>query len=94
MGLDHSLATSEYSQTGIIRTKAIELEKYKRFNLSNFAPRPIVSEFVGMIFLKKIFCETKIRVDPNAQIKPKILEMVMSNEQASITPMVRGRREM
>ena len=52
-----------------------------------------MSEFVGMIFLKKMFCETKINVDPNAQNRPKMLEMVMSNEQASITPRVRGKRE-
>lgn len=47
-----------------------------------------------MIFLKKILEETKTRAEPNAQANPIKFEADMSNEQASITPSVRGRREM
>jgi hypothetical protein len=48
---------------------------------------------VGIIFLKKMFCDTKMRVEPNAQTRPKMLLAEMSDEQASMTPKVRGKRE-
>ena len=48
----------------------------------------------GMIFLKKIFDDTNTIADPNAQIRPRVLEADMSNEHANITPMVNGSNEM
>lgn len=55
---------------------------------------PVVeSEFVGMIFLKNMFCETNTRVEPKAQTRPKKLDIVMSKEQASMTPRVSGKSE-
>lgn len=47
----------------------------------------------GISFLKTMFCETKTMVEPNAQMRPRILEAEMSNEHASMTPRVRGRSE-
>ena len=47
-----------------------------------------------MTFLKNIFEDTKMIAEPNAQRRPRALEADMSKEQASITPTVRGRRDM
>ena len=47
-----------------------------------------------MIFLKKIFDDTNTMADPNAHSKPTKLDADMSNEQASMTPRVRGKRDM
>jgi len=52
------------------------------------------SELVGMIFLKKMFCETKTIVEPNAQKRPKIFDSEKSTDVASMTPNVRGKSEM
>jgi hypothetical protein len=52
------------------------------------------SAFVGMIFLKKMFCETKTIVEPNAQKRPKMLDSEKSTDVASMTPNVRGKSEM
>jgi hypothetical protein len=48
----------------------------------------------GIIFLKKMLELTKTKADPNAQSKPTVFDAEMSNEQASITPIVRGDKEM
>ena len=37
-----------------------------------------------------MFDETKTSAEPNAQINPRALDADMSNEHASITPMVSG----
>ena len=47
----------------------------------------------GMIFLKKMFCETKTTAEPNAHSRPIILPADTSKLQASMTPRVRGRRD-
>lgn len=47
-----------------------------------------------MTFLKKMFELTKMTADPKAQDKPRKLEPETSNVHTSITPTVRGRREM
>jgi hypothetical protein len=47
----------------------------------------------GMIFLKKMFDVTKTIAEPNAQRRPAVLDADISNVQASITPMVSGKRE-
>lgn len=52
------------------------------------------SAFVGMIFLKKMFCETNTIVEPNAQKRPKMLDSEKSTDVASMTPNVRGKSEM
>lgn len=49
---------------------------------------------VGMIFLKKMLEETNTSAEPKAQNRPMALEADISNEQANITPKVRGRRDM
>ena len=49
--------------------------------------------WVGMIFLKKILDETKTRAEPKAQVRPIVFEAETSKEHASMTPNVRGRRE-
>lgn len=46
-----------------------------------------------MIFLKKIFEETKTTADPNAQRRPIAFEADMSKLQASITPKVSGNKD-
>lgn len=46
-----------------------------------------------MIFLKKMFDDTKTMAEPNAHNKPTALEADTSNEQASMTPIVRGNRD-
>ena len=51
------------------------------------------SALVGMIFLKKMFCETKTMVDPNAQKSPKTFDREKSTDVASMTPKVRGKSE-
>lgn len=43
-----------------------------------------------MTFLKKIFDDTKMTAEPNAQIRPRKLDADMSNEHASMTPRVSG----
>lgn len=48
----------------------------------------------GMIFLKKMLEETNTSAEPNAQRRPMKSDADISNEQASITPMVRGRSDM
>jgi hypothetical protein len=47
-----------------------------------------------MTFLKKIFEVTNTIADPKAQRRPTKLEVDMSNVHTSITPKVRGRRDM
>ena len=47
-----------------------------------------------MIFLKKILDETKTIADAKALSKPITFEADMSNEHASMTPMVNGKSEM
>jgi len=47
-----------------------------------------------MIFLKNILELTKMRADPKADIRPKILDADISKVHASMTPIVSGRREM
>lgn len=85
-------AASEYTQSGIMSTKAVPLEKKSRFILSSF-PCELESELVGMIFLKKMFCDTKTKVEPNAQNNPKMFESEMSTEVASMTPAVSGNND-
>jgi hypothetical protein len=51
------------------------------------------SALVGMIFLKKMFCETNTMVEPNAQMSPNTFDKEKSTDVASITPNVRGRSE-
>lgn len=48
---------------------------------------------VGIIFLKKIFWETKTIVEPRAHTRPKMFEKEISKEQASITPSVSGNND-
>ena len=48
----------------------------------------------GMIFLKKIFELTKTMADPKAHNMPTTLEAETSKEHASITPIVKGSKEM
>ncbi len=71
--------------------KARPDEKYNRLILSSLPCD--ASALVGMTFLKKIFCDTKMRVDPKAQMRPNTLDADMSDEHASMTPRVRGRSE-
>lgn len=69
------------------------LEKYRRLILSRRGESPELlpdEPGLGMTFLKKMFCETKMMVDPKAQTRPEKLEKEMSNEHASMTPRVRG----
>jgi hypothetical protein len=47
-----------------------------------------------MIFLKKILELTKTRAEPKAHSNPTALDADMSNEHASMTPTVRGSRDM
>ena len=47
-----------------------------------------------MIFLKKMLELTNTRAEPKAESKPRKLDADTSNEHASITPIVSGRREM
>jgi hypothetical protein len=47
-----------------------------------------------MIFLKKILDDTKTMAEPKAHNKPMALDADTSNEQASMTPIVRGSRDM
>jgi flagellar basal body rod protein FlgF len=47
----------------------------------------------GIIFLKKMFDETKTIAEPKAQRRPGVLEADISNVQANMTPMVSGNRE-
>lgn len=51
-------------------------------------------EPVGMIFLKKIFDDTKTIAEPNAHNKPTALDADTSNEHASMTPSIRGSSDM
>jgi hypothetical protein len=50
-------------------------------------------ELEGIIFLKTMLELTNTSADPNAQTNP-ITSFETSNEQASMTPMVSGSREM
>ena len=47
-----------------------------------------------MIFLKKMFDDTKTMAEPNAHNKPTALDADISNEQANMTPRVRGNKDM
>ena len=49
--------------------------------------------FEGTIFLKKMFCDTKMIADPNAQMRPIMLDADVSKLHASITPTVKGSNE-
>jgi hypothetical protein len=49
--------------------------------------------FEGIIFLKKMLELTKTSAEPKAHSRPMVLEADTSNEHASMTPRVRGRRE-
>ena len=51
-------------------------------------------EPVGIIFLKKMFDDTKTIAEPNAHNKPTALDADTSNEQANMTPSVRGSKDM
>jgi hypothetical protein len=44
--------------------------------------------------LKKIFDDTKTMAEPNAHNKPTALDADTSNEQANMTPSVRGNKDM
>ena len=46
-----------------------------------------------MIFLKKMFCETKTIAEPNAHSRPVMFDTDTSKLQASITPTVRGKSD-
>lgn len=46
-----------------------------------------------MIFLKKILELTKTSADPKAHNRPMKSDAETANEQASMTPMVKGRSE-
>ena len=48
----------------------------------------------GMIFLKKIFDETKTSAEPNAHSNPIAFEIDIFDEHARMTPKVRGKSEM
>ncbi len=48
----------------------------------------------GIIFLKKMLEETKTSAEPKAHRRPNELEGDKSKVHASMTPRVRGRREM
>lgn len=50
-------------------------------------------EPLGMIFLKNMLDDTKTMADPNAHNKPTAFDADTSNEQASMTPIVRGNKE-
>ena len=52
---------------------------------------PVVLD--GIIFLKKIFELTNTRAEPKAQNRPMIFEAETSKEHASMTPIVRGSKE-
>ena len=83
-----------------MKVKAIELEKKRRLILSSrpeVEADPSLEEALaptveGTIFLKKMLEETKTRVEPKAQMRPKTLEAETSKEQANMTPRVRGMR--
>ena len=47
-----------------------------------------------MIFLKKMFDDTKTIAEPNAHNNPMALDADTSNEQANMTPRVRGNKDM
>ncbi len=89
---------SDDTHIGIIRLKAIPEEYNRRLILSNFcddfvsAPEP--PELLGITFLKKIFEETNTMADPNADASPMKSAVDISNEQASMTPTVRGNNDM
>jgi hypothetical protein len=44
--------------------------------------------------LKKMFDDTKTMAEPNAHSKPMALDADTSNEQANMTPRVRGKKDM
>jgi hypothetical protein len=52
-----------------------------------------VEEEEGMILLKKMLELTKTIAEPKAQRRPVVLHAEMSKVQASMTPIVNGRRE-
>lgn len=78
---------------GIIKTNAMLEEYSRRFSLSSLCEVG-VDELVGMIFLKNIFELTNTTADPKAQRSPTALEADISNEHASMTPIVKGRSDM
>lgn len=43
--------------------------------------------------MKKMFCDTKMIAEPNAQISPIMLDAEVSKLHASMTPMVNGSNE-
>ncbi len=81
---------------GIIKAKAMLDEYNRRLSLSSLCDEPPVECALGegTIFLKKMFCETKTIAEPNAHSRPVMLEADTSKLQASMTPMVKGSREM
>jgi len=80
---------------GTINKNAIPDEYRRRFNLSSLWDdvNDVPAVFAGIIFLKKIFELTNTRAEPKAQRRPIVLEADTSNEHASMTPTVRGRRD-
>lgn len=80
---------------GTINKNAIPDEYRRRFNLSSLWDdvNDVPAVFEGIIFLKKIFELTNTRAEPKAQRRPIVLEADTSNEHASMTPTVRGRRD-
>lgn len=72
-------------------------EEYRRrFILSSLwdDSEDVAPALDGIIFLKKIFELTKTRADPKAHSRPIMFDADTSNEQANITPIVRGKSEM
>lgn len=61
--------------------------------MSSLVDTAVESALVGMIFLKKMFCETKTIVEPKAQMRPNTFDREKSTDVASMTPKVRGRSE-
>lgn len=80
---------------GTINKNAIPDEYRRRFNLSSLWDdvNDIPAVFEGITFLKKMFELTNTRAEPKAQRRPIVLEADTSNEHASMTPTVRGRRD-
>lgn len=48
---------------------------------------------VGIIFLKRMFDDTKTIAEPNADSNPRKFDAEKSEEQAIMTPDVRGKRD-
>jgi hypothetical protein len=81
---------------GTINKNAIPDEYKSKLILSNLCIQGEEDppELEGIIFLKKMFELTKTMADPKAHRRPIKLEAETSKEHASMTPIVKGSKEM